>query len=248
MKITFIGTSHGVPTKERFCSSAMIEAGNNIYIIDAGAPLADELARMGRAVTDVKHVFFTHSHSDHTVGVLQLMSLANWFYRDARITLHCPEKALAEVCTQWMIANNEAHGLREGLDCSVYEEGLVFEDEYISVSAIANKHLANGRSFGFLVTDLKSGKRILFTGDMSKKLSGEDFPRIALEEELDAVVSELAHFEMKHVKPYLEQCRAKAVYFNHVAPLSKLEEIRGINGAYPFSVVALEDGDEIVLE
>lgn len=247
MKITFIGTSHGVPSEERYCSCAMIEAGDSLYVIDAGAPLVDELLRMGRKPTDVKHVFFTHSHTDHTVGAVQLLSLDNWFYRDAQLTLHCPEEGLARVFEQWLIANHEANGLREGLECSVYEEGLVYEDANIRVSAIGNKHLANGRSFGFLVTDVVNGKRVLFTGDLSKKLAGEDFPKIAMEEELDAVVCELAHFELQHVKPYLEKCRAKAVYFHHVAPLSKLEEIREISGAYPFPVVAVKDRDEMVL-
>ena len=43
MKITFLGTSHGVPAKDRFCSSIMLESGGSFYFIDAGAPVMDLL-------------------------------------------------------------------------------------------------------------------------------------------------------------------------------------------------------------
>ena len=38
MKITFVGTSHGVPAAYRFCSCYMIESSGSIYMVDAGAP------------------------------------------------------------------------------------------------------------------------------------------------------------------------------------------------------------------
>ena len=62
MKITFLGTSHGVPAANRFCSSYMIEAGNAVYLVDAGAPVADLVLRQGREITDVRAIFTTHIH------------------------------------------------------------------------------------------------------------------------------------------------------------------------------------------
>ena len=39
MKITFLGTSHGVPAADRYCSCTMLEVNGAHYFIDAGAPL-----------------------------------------------------------------------------------------------------------------------------------------------------------------------------------------------------------------
>ena len=47
MKITFLGTSHGVPAADRYCSSTMLEINGARYFIDAGAPLIDILLRRG---------------------------------------------------------------------------------------------------------------------------------------------------------------------------------------------------------
>ena len=45
MKITYLGTSHGVPTETRFTTSFLLQVGDNSYIIDAGAPIASLLLK-----------------------------------------------------------------------------------------------------------------------------------------------------------------------------------------------------------
>ena len=47
MKITFLGSSHGVPEAHRKCSCIMIEVGENIYFVDMGTPTIDELRKRG---------------------------------------------------------------------------------------------------------------------------------------------------------------------------------------------------------
>ena len=64
MRITFLGTSHGIPEKDRFCSCTMIEVGENLYFIDAGAPIVDLIIRSGRKVEAAKALFTTHCHSE----------------------------------------------------------------------------------------------------------------------------------------------------------------------------------------
>jgi hypothetical protein len=82
---------------------------------------------------------------------------------------------------------------------------------------------------------------------MSGRIFPGDFPAIALRESVDALVCEMAHFNMEHVAPYLERCTAKAVYFSHVFPLSNCDDIQAANGKYPFPIYAPNDGDEVEL-
>ena len=64
MKITFLGSSCGVPQSDRYCSSAMIECGDRLYLLDAGAPVTDLLTRRGIDFARIKGVFITHMHED----------------------------------------------------------------------------------------------------------------------------------------------------------------------------------------
>ena len=64
MKITLLGTSHGVPAADRYCSCTLIEAGHAAYLIDAGAPAIDLLLRRGVDLTAIRALFTTHLHGD----------------------------------------------------------------------------------------------------------------------------------------------------------------------------------------
>jgi pyruvate/oxaloacetate carboxyltransferase len=57
MKLTFLGTSCGVPQKDRYCSSCMIECGDGVYLIDVGAPVAELLRRYGKTPVDIDPEF-----------------------------------------------------------------------------------------------------------------------------------------------------------------------------------------------
>ena len=92
MKITFLGTSHGVPGADRYCSSALVECGDNAYLIDGGAPVADLLIRYGVPYEKLKAVFTTHIHSDHTIGLLHLMSLSSWKFKESSYDLYLTEQ------------------------------------------------------------------------------------------------------------------------------------------------------------
>ena len=62
MKITFLGTSHGITEKNQFCSSALISTGGKHYLVDAGAPVLTLLKNHDIPLTDVAGAFITHSH------------------------------------------------------------------------------------------------------------------------------------------------------------------------------------------
>ena len=63
MKITFLGTSHGVPEANRKCSCIMIEVGENIYFVDMGMPVVDELRTRGKSMAAVKGASLLHGSS-----------------------------------------------------------------------------------------------------------------------------------------------------------------------------------------
>ena len=63
MKITFLGTSHGVPSPTRYCSATLLEVEDRAYLIDAGAPVADLLIRRGVPFEKLRAVFTTHIQS-----------------------------------------------------------------------------------------------------------------------------------------------------------------------------------------
>ena len=102
-----------------------------------------------------------------------------------------------------------------------------------------------GRSYAILVEC--DGNKVLFSGDLSGEVKRDDFPKIAAEEKLDLVICEFAHFAFKHIEPYIKSCKAERLLFNHLWPLSKLDEIKSRAKEFETKLGYVNDGDVIEL-
>ena len=207
MKITFIGTSHGVPEPHRKCTCIMVETGGNVYFIDMGTSAIDALRTRNIPIDAVKGIFITHMHGDHTHGLIPFVDLITWYFKTPDPVICLPMPEAGKLIRDWMdmtlsTAQKEIR-YRQTLP------GTVFDDGVIKVTAVATQHCA--KSFAYLVE--AEGKTVLFTGDL--KNPGIDFPAPAMEKELDLVVCESAHFKATDYLPVFEKCRIKQVCLTH---------------------------------
>ncbi len=245
MRIKFLGTSHGYASARRYCSCTMIETGGCIYYIDAGAPVYPLTLKDGRSVKHVRALFNTHFHRDHIAGAPELLESIDWFERECSLKVFLPEENGKQGLIGFLSAMNGKPFTNDRIDFRVYTSGTIYSDENITVTAFPTKHIAyqNRPSYAFLLQ--AEGKRVLFTGDLSVRLEGQDFPAVAWEAENELIVCEMAHFTPEQALPYLEKCRTKQLAFTHVYPLEKYDVIRQMSGKFPFSVFAPEDGDAL---
>lgn len=249
MKITFLGTSHGVPGADRQCSCAIIEVGNGVYFIDMGAPVVSELMKRNIEIDRVKAVFTTHVHGDHTCCLTDFILLCTWYFKTASFKTFLTEQRLKDAMAV-MIDVTDGYKIDESrLPIEIYNENTVYLDENIKASFIPTKHLKTKDKWqpSYAILIEAEGKKVLFSGDLSYQMALHDFPTYALENKLDAFVCELAHFGIPQIKEYIDQLKTNALYFNHVFPCDKFSDIAALDGKYPFLVKAVDDGEEIIV-
>ncbi|MBQ7035163.1 MAG: ribonuclease Z [Clostridia bacterium] len=243
MKITFLGTSHGCPSAERFCTSLLVQSGQNIYLIDAGAPILDLLCRKGIKSDAIKAIFISHAHSDHSGGLCNFLSFANLRGKN-RIATYLPHPALADLLSHSIEVCDLKPYDAERLPLILAQEGVVYEDEAIRVTYIPTAHIPY--SYAILVEG--EGKRFLFTGDLSNGLAKNDFPAIAFHQPMDAIACEMAHFGAEEIRPCLEKLDVKQFWFTHVNRIEeKFPAIRALREEYSYPIYIAEDNDEILL-
>lgn len=250
MKITFLGTSAGIPDPDRHCSSTMIEAGGRVYIIDAGAPLLDCLREEGllmdRSNADrIAAVFTTHAHGDHVSGLLQFLSACNWFFRTASFDVFLTKDQLGDKLTECIEIMDTLPFSKERLKLCRAHEGIVYDDGVLRATYIPTKHCLPDESYAILIE--AEGKRVLFSGDLSHNLEENDVPTVLGDTDLDLFVCELVHFTPQHLSLYLDTCRAKEVRFHHFSPPTRIEEMALLakEKQYTFPLAFLRDGDTV---
>ena len=241
IQLTFLGTAAGIPDPDRNCSCTMLEIGENVYLIDAGAPVLNCLRQKEMTPLSIRAIFTTHHHSDHTAGLLHLLSAATWFYREATFDVFLTQRPLIDAFTQTIRAMDQLE-FADRLHLRVAEEGTLYDDGILKATYIPVRHCDPFPSYAILIE--AEGKRLLFTGDLSRNLEGSDFPAVAHEIDTDLIVCEMAHFSEEHIAPYLAKCKTKHVLFNHHQP-HKAEDIRRLAapGRFPFTVTRAYDGE-----
>ena len=250
MKITFLGTADVRPRADAYCACTMLEIGEDIYLIDAGAPVAELLFKYGKHPKQIKAIFVTHGHSDHFEGIFPLLTQSFFVYPDASYDILFPSKKQADaLCQCASIAHLEYpfphdrlrfHIPAEGKTATVYDDG-VLKATYIPVSPHEGVP-----HFSILIE--AEGKTLLFTGDLSERLKDDDFPKVAYEREIDLVVCEYAHIQAEHLEPCIQKSLAKQFVFNHYAAWRR-EEIAAFvsDPRYKIPLRAVNDGDVIEL-
>ena len=83
IKVTLLGTGSPAPAMNRFGPSILVEAGPDKFLFDAGRGAFQRLAQAKVRWQDIDAVFFTHLHSDHTVGFPDLW-LSGWLVGPGR--------------------------------------------------------------------------------------------------------------------------------------------------------------------
>ncbi len=247
MKITFIGTSHGVPEKGRACSCTMIEINDAIYLVDAGGPVIDWFKNNDKDVNKIKAIFTTHAHGDHVNGLIPIVDLVNWYYKNASFDIYVTEQPIADAICGYTSLVEGAPICSDRLRFKTVDKDFVYDDGNIRVTLIPTKHMEKEGRPTYAILISAEGKKIVLSGDLSYKLEKKDLPAIVSESETDLFVCEMAHFGVEHVLPYLDTCLSKKVCFTHVFPHSKLDEIRALDGKYAFPVITPSDGDEIMI-
>ncbi len=244
MKITFLGTSDGLPRPGHFCSSTMVEIGNSVYLFDAGAPVASLILNHGRRPEDITAFFNTHGHGDHLDGLLQLLDLCTWAYKEAAFSLFFPEERVLNACVHYIegILPKNHRFPHERLHTQVIKEGLIYDDGTLRVTAIATQHCHPRPSYAFVLE--AEGKCVLLTGDL--RGDAADFPKVIYEKEFDLAVCEMAHFGEDEISPIMEKAKTKRWMFNHYQQRKEAHiERLSVPERFVFPVRMAEDGESV---
>jgi Metal-dependent hydrolases of the beta-lactamase superfamily III len=178
-KLVFLGTGTPNPVPERSGPGVAVIVGERAYLIDSGVGIvrrAAEAKRLGIDALEAKKLsrcFLTHLHSDHTIGLTDLIFTPWVLERKAPLTLIGP--AGTKNMAEHILAAYEEDILarRDGLEqanttgyqvsCKeISEDGLVYEDELVKVSAFAVNH-PPFKAYGYKFTT--PDKTIVISGD-----------------------------------------------------------------------------------
>ncbi|MBR9911704.1 MAG: MBL fold metallo-hydrolase [Gammaproteobacteria bacterium] len=154
--------------------------GDDVYLVDAGDGAVGQLKKAGLRLPQVKGLFISHNHFDHTGGVLAILGLRMQLHAYNTLTIYGPPgtKAFIEGLLAGMEpARKAAYGMpgqewKANVEVKELTHGSVVELNGVKVTAAENSHFkipensnveekAKSLAFRFDLED----RSIAFTGD-----------------------------------------------------------------------------------
>ncbi|UCS92805.1 ribonuclease Z [Echinicola marina] len=96
--VTILGANSAVPAHDRHQTSQVINVGNDLLMIDCGEATQIQLQRYKVKSSKIKHIFISHLHGDHYLGLMGVISTFHLNKRKAPLTIFGP-KGLDDIIT-----------------------------------------------------------------------------------------------------------------------------------------------------
>ena len=93
MRLTFLGTSAGMPTKERNVTALAlaVDDSRHWYLVDCGEATQHQLLHCPYTLNNLQAIFITHVHGDHMYGLPGLLTSASMQGRTQPLHICAPE-------------------------------------------------------------------------------------------------------------------------------------------------------------
>jgi ribonuclease BN (tRNA processing enzyme) len=168
-----LGTGTPVPNPERSGPATAVVVGRRVLLFDAGPGVMRRLAAAGLPIDGVTAAFITHLHSDHTLGLPDLM-LTSWVMgRNTPMRISGPPglRRMTDLLLSAWAEDTVVRvlGLERGrpggyrLDVRETGAGVVYDSAGVKVTAIKVPHGEWEHAFAYRVD--AAGRSIVISGD-----------------------------------------------------------------------------------
>lgn len=151
MKLFFLGTGAGVPSKERNVASIvleMLQEVSSVWMFDCGEATQHQILRTNIRPRKIEKIFITHLHGDHIYGLPGLLSSRSFQNGDTPVTVYGPKGIKEYVEISLNVSETK---LAYPLNFVEVHEGIIFEDDHFKVLC---RQLDHGiTSYGYRVVE-----------------------------------------------------------------------------------------------
>jgi ribonuclease Z len=89
-EVTILGCSSATPTADRHPSAQILNINGHYILIDCGEATQNQLLKYRLRHSKISHIFISHLHGDHYLGLVGLLATINFQGRETELHLYGP--------------------------------------------------------------------------------------------------------------------------------------------------------------
>lgn len=157
--VTILGSSSATPIYDRHPSAQVLNIHERFFLIDCGEGTQMQLMRYKLRMSRINHIFISHMHGDHYLGLMGLISTMHLQGRINELHVFGP-KELQQITDMQLQYSQTV--LRYPLiyhSLNTTEKKIIFEDDTITVSSIPMNHRID--CCGFLFSEKEALRKLI---------------------------------------------------------------------------------------
>lgn len=156
-KVSILGNGAAVPTSHQHLSSQLLQHNSKRFMIDCGEGTQMQMLQYKFSYRRLSHVFISHLHGDHYLGLMGMLFTFNLFNRQDALHVYAPDP-LKEVLDLQMKVS-DVHLNYDLIFHPLSGSEILFEDEKLTISCFPLKHRIP--TWGFLFKEKENSERNL---------------------------------------------------------------------------------------
>lgn len=156
--VTTLGTGAALPARGRYPTAQVVEVNGGCFLVDCGEGTQERMRAAGFNFQRLGHIFISHLHGDHYLGLMGLISSMHLLGRQAPLSIFGPPELKAIIDIQLKAS---ATYLRYPLHfhATTPQNALVLhEDDKVTVTTLALSHRIP--CTGFLFREREGRRRL----------------------------------------------------------------------------------------
>lgn len=158
-ELTILGCGGAIPTLERNPTSQYLNIQDRHFLIDCGEGFQIQLRKYKCKFSKIDHIFISHLHGDHFLGLFGYLSTLSLLGRTTPINIYAPKDLL-----NLINGHNEISGKNYNFDVNFNalnfkESTKIYEDKILEIFSFPVNHSVP--CCGFLFQEKKSQRNII---------------------------------------------------------------------------------------
>ncbi|TXH21234.1 MAG: ribonuclease Z [Chitinophagaceae bacterium] len=156
LTLTILGNNSAMPTLERHPTSQVLSNGKTDFLIDCGEGTQTQLLRYQQKINRISHIFISHLHGDHYLGLAGLLNSMALMNRTHDLYLYAVPELFPIIDMQLNVTGGI---LPYQLPCvPLVKEGDLCKIDDIEVSCFKTNHRIT--CYGFVFKEIKNPRKI----------------------------------------------------------------------------------------
>ena len=155
--LTILGCSSATPTSSRNPTAQILNHAERYFLIDCGEATQIQLRKFKFKMQRIDHIFISHLHGDHYLGLPGLLGSMHLLGRDKELHIYSPP-GLEEIITV-SHHHSKSHLNYKLVFHTIESQARIFEDDKLTVDTIPMNHRIP--CYGFLFREKPNLRNII---------------------------------------------------------------------------------------